>query len=267
MIRSLKIIVLVKQVPVMSQVKFDVGRGKVDRSSADVEMNPFDLHALEAAVQIKEKAGGSILVISMGPNRAELVLRDALARGADSALLLRDRRFAGADTLATSYTLACAIKQFQDFHLIIAGEKTVDGDTGQVGPELAEHLNIPHVAHVFKLDVSDERLVAVCDMGGLSYTMEAAFPVLVTVTKDVNTPRLPAFRDKIKARQMKVEIKGAKELATAADAARFGVRGSPTRVHRVTIPSEENRKGRIFANAVDEAISEILEDVFKPFYQ
>jgi len=263
----LKIIVLVKQVPVMSQVKFDIGRGKVDRSSAGVEINPFDLHALEAAVQLKEKIGGSILAISMGPSRAELVLRDALARGADSALLLRDRRFAGADTWATSYTLASAIKQAQGFDLIISGEKTVDGDTGQVGPELAEHLNIPHLAHAFKLDVFDDRLVAVCDMDGMSYTMEVAFPVLVTVTKDTNTPRLPAFRDKIKARQMKVEIKGAKELATAADATRFGVRGSPTRVHRVIIPSEENRKCRIFTNSVDEAINEILEDILKPFYK
>ena len=263
----MKIIVPVKQVPVMSQVKFDVGRGKVDRSSADVEINPFDLHALEAAVQLKEKVGGSILAISMGPARAELVLRDALARGADSALLLRDRRFAGADTLATSYTLASAIKQVPDFDLIIVGEKTVDGDTGQVGPEIAEHLNIPHIAHAFKLDIFGDRLVAVCDMDGLSYTMEAGFPVLLTVTKDANTPRLPTFRDKIKARQMKVGIKGVKELATAAEAARFGIRGSPTRVHRVIIPSEENRKGRIYKNSVDEAISEILEDILKPFYQ
>lgn len=260
----LKIIVLVKQVPVMSQVKFDVDRGKVDRSSADVEINPFDLNALEAAVQIKEKVGGSILAISMGPARAELALRDALARGADSALLLRDRKFAGADTLATSYTLASAIRQVEGFDLIVCGEKTVDGDTAQVGPELAEHLNIPHVAHAFKLDVSADRLVAACDMDGMSYTMEVGFPVLVAVTKDANTPRLPTFRDKVKARQMEVGVKGARELATVADATRFGSPGSPTWVHRVLIPSAEYRKGRIFADSVDEAVSEIVAEVFKP---
>ncbi len=250
----------------MSQVKFDVDRGKVDRSSADVEINPFDLNALEAAVQIKEKIGGSILAISMGPARAELALRDALARGADSALLLRDRKFAGADTLATSYTLASAIKQVEGFDLIVCGEKTVDGDTAQVGPELAEHLGIPHIAHAYKLDASDDRLVAVCDMDGMSYTMEVGLPVLVTVTKDANTPRLPTFRDKVKARQMEVEIKSARELAAVADAARFGAQGSPTWVHRVLIPSAEYRKGRIFADSVDEAVSEIVAEVFKPFH-
>jgi len=267
MTTGLKIIVLVKQVPVMSQVKFDVDRGKVDRSSADVEINPFDLNALEAAVQIKEKTGGSILAISMGPARAELALRDALARGADRALLLRDRKFAGADTLATSYTLASAIRQAEGFDLILTGEKTVDGDTGQVGPELAEHLDIPHIAHAYKLDVSDERLVAVCDMDGTSYTLEVGFPVLVTVTKDANTPRLPTFRDKVKARQVAVEVKSTRELAAVADAARFGAPGSPTWVHRVLIPSAEYRKGRIFTGSVDEAVAEIVTEVFRPYHR
>ena len=263
----LKIIVPVKQVPVMSQVKFDVDRGKVDRSSADVEINPFDLNALEAAVQIKEKGGGSIMAISMGPARAELTLRDALSRGADSALLLKDRKFAGADTLATSYTIASAIRQIEGFDLIITGEKTVDGDTAQVGPELAEHLDIPHIAHAYKLDVSDDRLVAVCDMDGMSYTMAVGFPALVTVTKDANVPRLPTFRDKVKARQMEVEIRGVRELADAADAARFGAQGSPTWVHRVVVPSAEYRKGRIFTDSVDEAVSEIVAEVFRPFHR
>jgi len=247
----------------MSQVKFEIEKGKVDRSSAGVEINPFDLNALEAAVQIKEGLGGHIIAISMGPRRAESALREALARGADGAVLLEDSRFAGADTLATSYTLASAIRKLGEFDLIICGEKTVDGDTGQVGPELAEHLNIPHISYVFKLEVQSQKLVAVSDMSGQSYTIECQFPALLTVTKDANTPRLPTFRDKLKARQAKIEIWNARELSTVADTSRFGARGSPTKVWKVTIPSEAGRKGKIFPNSVDEAITEIADNLLR----
>jgi len=257
----MRIIVPLKQVPDMNQVKFDVARGRVDRSSAGTEINPFDLHALEAAVQMKENMGGTVTVISMGPRRAEASLKDALARGADNALLLEDRKFAGADTWATSYTLACAIRKLGKFDLIICGEKTVDGDTGQVGPEIAEHLDIPHIAYVFRLEVREQRIVAQCEMGGRGYTMESDFPVLLTVTKDMNIPRLPGFRDKIKARQVKVEVWGTGELADFVDSSRCGVRGSPTRVQRVIIPSEENRKGKIFRDTAEEAIDEIAADL------
>ena len=257
----MRIVVPIKQVPDMSQVKFETDKGIVDRSSADAEINPFDLYALEAAVQIKDKLGGTITVISMGPRRAESALRDALARGADSAVLLEDKTFAGADTLATSYTLASAIKKRGEFDLVICGEKTVDGDTGQVGPELAEHLNIPHVAYVSKLVEVGEKLVVMCDMEGESYTVEAGFPMLITVTKDVNTPRLPAFRDKANARRAKVEVWDAKELSAIAEKTRFGVRGSPTRVHKVMIPSEEGRKGKVFRNTADEAIGEVADAI------
>ena len=257
----MRIIVPIKQVPDMNQVKFEVDRGRVDRSSAGVEINPFDLNALEAAVQIKEDTGGTVTAISMGPHRAESSLRDALARGADDAVLLEDRKFAGADTLATSYTIACAIRKLGAFDFILCGEKTVDGDTGQVGPEIAEHLNIPHIAYVSWLEVRGGTLVAQCEMGGRAYTVESAFPVLLTVTKDLNIPRLPGFRDKAKARQVAVAVWGARELASVADISRYGVRGSPTRVHRVIIPSEENRKGKIFRNAVEEAIDEIAAEL------
>ena len=257
----LRTIVPIKQVPDMSQVKFKADKRIVDRSSANAEINPFDLYALEAAVQIKEKLGGTITAISMGPGRAETALRDALARGADSAVLLEDRTLAGADTLATSYALASAIKKLGEFDLIICGEKTVDGDTGQVGPELAEHLGIPHVAYVSRLAEVGERLVAVCDMEADLYTIESGLPVLITVTKDANTPRLPTFRDKVNARKARVEIWSAEELSTVADPDRFGVRGSPTRVHKVTIPIEEGRKGKVFRNTVDKATDEIADAI------
>jgi len=257
----LRIIVPMKQVPDMRQVKFDTEKGKVDRSSAAAEINPFDLHALETAVQLKEKLGAAVTAISMGPRRAEVALRDALARGADSAVLLEDSKFAGADTLATSYTLACAIRKLGGFDLIICGEKTVDGDTGQVGPELAEHLNIPHLAYVSKLVEAGEKLVAVCDMEGEAHIVEASLPVLLMVTKDINIPRLPTFRDKAMARKAEVTIWNAEELSSFADPSRFGIEGSPTRVRKVFLPSEEGRKGKIFRNTNEEAISDVAQAI------
>ncbi len=259
----LRIIVPIKQVPDMSQVKFDTEKGRVNRSSATAEINPFDLNALEVAVQIKEKLGGTITAISMGPQQAESALRDALSRGADNAVLLTDRAFAGADTLATSYTVASAIRKLGEFDLIICGEKTVDGDTGQVGPQIAEHLGIPHVAYVSKVEEVGEKLVVACNMEGERYLVESNFPFLITVTKDINTPRLPSLRGKLNARKAEIETWGAEELSSIAEKGRFGTQGSPTRVHRITIPTEGGRKGKIFRDASDETIEEIVNALYK----
>jgi len=254
------LVVLIKPSPDIEKVRFDTVRGVVDRSSAPLEINPFDLNALEAAVQIKEKLGGEITAISMAPPMAEPVLKDAIARGADRAILLTDKRFAGADTLATSYTLASAIKKLGKFDLIICGEKTVDGDTAQVGPEVAEHLDIPHVAYVSRIkEISRERLLVVSDMG-VPYLMELRLPGLITVTKDVNKPRLPTLRDKLRARKAKIEVWTADDLADVADVNRFGFSGSPTRVVKAFVLTEKKRKGVIFKgeDAVDRLI-EVLE--------
>jgi len=262
---GLHIIVPIKYVPDIERVKFDVEKGRIDRSSAPGEINPFDLHALEAAVQIKERLGGSITVVSMGPPQAEAALRDAISRGADRAILLTDERFAGADTLATSYTLACALKKLQPFDLVICGEKTVDGDTGQVGPELAEHLGLPHVSYVSEIrDVSRDGILVVVDMGRSYYLVKLRMPALIVVTKDVNKPRLPTLRDKLRARRAKVEIWNADVLADIADMSRFGYIGSPTTVHRITFPEERGRKARIFTgvNAIEELLK-VLEVVLK----
>jgi electron transfer flavoprotein beta subunit len=255
----LRIVVPIKQVPDMTAVKFDTEKGTVDRSSAAAEINPFDLYAIEAAVQLKEKAGGTITAISMGPPNADASLRDAISRGADRGILLTDRAFAGADTLATSYTLASAVKELDGFDLIICGEKTVDGDTGQVGPEMAEHLGIPHIAYVSKVEGLTDKLSVVCDMEREHYHFACPFPVLITVTKDVNSPRLPTFRDKSNARRAKIDVWTAADLATVADKDKFGGSGSPTRVWKITIPGEEGRKSRIFRDGNNECFTEIIE--------
>ena len=243
----LSIIVLIKQVPDIEKVRFDVETGRIDRSSAPGEINPFDLNALEAAVQIKETVGGYVTALSMGPMQAISSLRDAMARGADDAVLLEDRRFAGADTLATSHTLAAAIRKIGFHDIILCGEKTVDGDTGQVGAEVAELLEIPHVYYVSKIvSVSNDSITVVSETEDASYTLESSFPVLVSVTRDVNKPRLPTLKNKLKAMKSEVKIWHAEDLSGFLDLDRAGYLGSPTSVQKVVVQKEKTRQGRIF---------------------
>ncbi|MBS7607462.1 electron transfer flavoprotein subunit beta/FixA family protein [Candidatus Bathyarchaeota archaeon] len=260
----MNIIVLMKQVPEIEKVRFDPEKGRLDRSSAGATTNPFDLNALEAAVQIKEKVGGIVTAISMGPMKAEEMLRDALARGADKAILLSDERFAGADTLATAYTLAAAIRKLGAFDLVICGEKTVDGDTAQVGPEVAEFLNIPHAAYVEEiLNVSENNIVVKARMERSHYIMRLTLPALITVTKDVNTPRLPTLRDKIRAMRAPITIWRYEDLEEVADPRYFGFDGSPTRVIKVYTPSAEKRLGKMISGSPEEVAREIVHVLIK----
>jgi len=258
---SLTLVVLIKQVPDITRVRFDAEKGRIDRSSAEAEINPFDLNALEAAVQVKEKLGGTVLAISMGPPSAVVALRDALARGADEAILLEDNKFAGADTLATSYTLAGAIKKLRSFDIIFCGEKTVDGDTGQVGAEVAEFLQIPHLYYVSKIkEVTKDKIIVVSEMEDASYVMECDFPVLVSVTKDVNKPRLPTLRENIRAIKAEVKIWHAEDLADVLNLNNVGYAGSPTVVSKVLVPEEKERGGKVFTD-VNEGVKVVLEEL------
>lgn len=239
------IIVLAKQVPDIEKVKFLKDSNWVDRKSADTEINPFDLNAIEAAQQIKEKLGATVTVISMGPPSAEAVLREAIARDADRGILLSDNAFAGADTLATSYTLAAAIKKVGAFDLILCGEKTVDGDTGQIGPAVAERLGVSLLPFVSQItEVTDTKVTAVTETSGGSLNVEASFPLLLTGTKEINIPRLPTLKEKLRARKAEVEKWSATDL-TDADASKFGANGSPTWVESISVPPEKKRKGEI----------------------
>jgi electron transfer flavoprotein beta subunit len=241
----LHIIVLAKQVPDIEKVKFLDDSKRVDRKSADAEINPFDLNAVEAAQQIKEKLGATVTVISMGPPSAEAVLREAIARDADRGILLSDDAFAGADTLATSYALAAAIRKVGDFDLILCGEKTVDGDTGQVGPAVAERLGLPLLPFVSQLtEVSDKKVVAVMETSAGSLNVEASFPLLLTATKEINIPRLPTLKEKLRARKAEVEKWSAADLAEV-DASKLGAVGSATWVESISVPPEKKRKGEV----------------------
>jgi len=242
----LHIIVLVKQVPDIEKVQFNKDSGWVDRSSADSEINPFDLNALEAAQRMKETLEATVTVLSMGPATAEAVLKEGVARNADRGILLTDEKFAGADTLATSYALAAAIKKVGDFDLLLCGEKTVDGDSGQVGPGVAERLGIPHLSFVSQIsECSEEKITAVTETASGSIIVESAFPVLLSCTKELNVPRLPTLKDKLRARKSEIEKWSASDLSDVADASKFGAEGSATWVESISVPPDKKRKGEV----------------------
>ena len=190
----MKIIVCMKQVPATSQVEIDPETGAMKRLSADTRTNPYDLFALETDLQIKEKTGGTVVVLTMGPGQAEAMMKDAYTMGADEAVILSDRKFAGADVLATSYTLAQGIHVLGSADLIICGRQTTDGDTAQVGPAIAEHLGIPHCAWVSEiLRVDSDSIEVRQDLVSVSQISRMHFPCLITVDKDMCVPRLPSY--------------------------------------------------------------------------
>jgi electron transfer flavoprotein beta subunit len=231
----MRIIVCIKQVPDTMEVQIDPETGTLQREGIEAVVNPLDMYALEEGIRLKEKYGGTVITLSMGPPQAEKALREALALGCDEAILLSDRAFAGADTWATSYTLACAIKKIGDYDLIVCGLKTTDGDTAQVGPGLAEELGIPHVSYVGKIVDVDEATAKLNRPIEESYeVVETPLPCLITVTKEINVPRLPSFRRKMQARKMAVTVWGVSDLT--GEESRFGLEGSATRVIKVFPP-------------------------------
>jgi len=249
----------VKQVPDMQRVKFDTKAGRVDRSSAPGVVNPVDLNALETALRIRDAHGGSVTALSMGPLQAESALKECLARGADRAVLLADKAFAGSDTWATSYTLAAAVKKLGGCDLVICGEKTVDGDTGQVGPEMAEWLGIPHVSYVRQVIDLNGRLKVLCEMSNGLHVAEASLPALITVTRRAYRPRYATPQRIFKAVTTSIERWGVEDLKDMASADHFGVRGSPTRVTKIVVPPVEGRKGQRLAGPPAEVVATLLK--------
>ena len=190
----MKILVCMKQVPAGTKVDIDPETGAMKRLAGETRTNPYDLFALESALQLREKVGGSVTVLTMGPPQAEEMMRDAYTMGADDAVILSDRKFAGADVLATSYALSQGITAIGDVDLIICGKQTTDGDTAQVGPAIAEHLGIPHAAWVSEIVDADSKSIQVKqDLVSVSQTSKIPYPCLITVDKDMCVPRLPSY--------------------------------------------------------------------------
>lgn len=260
--KDLTYVVLIKQVLDMDEVDFIYEEGQIDRSSATLEPNPFDLNALEEAVKYKEELGGKVIAISMGPGQAESTLRDALARGADRAILLTGPEFAGSDTWATSLALGGALNAIGGFDLIFCGEKTVDGDTGQVGPEVSEFLDIPHSCFVSNLQFADtdEGVINVeSGVWGATYVKEIFLPALITVTKDINEPRLPSFKDKMKAKQAEIERWDSGDIDINPEV--LGIKGSPTYVADTEIPPPDKREAIILREEAGDAVTKLLRNV------
>lgn len=232
----LRIVVCIKQVPETRNVEIDERTGVLLRDGVDSIMNPYDLHALEVALRIKEDYGGTVFVISMGPPQAEAVIREAYMMGADQGFLLSDRAFAGADTLATAYTLARGIQKIGEVDLIVCGLQTTDGDTAQVGPGIAEFLRIPHESNVMRMSkVQCERIEVVSDLGTFVHRKRIKCPCLITVTKAVAQPRLLSYRLKKATMNRTVTTWSAIDIADGEDDF-FGLRGSPTQVERIFAP-------------------------------
>lgn len=234
-----KIIVCIKQVPATQKIGVDPQTGVLLRDGVETKMNPFDLYALETALQIKETIGATIAVITMGPPNAQAIIDEAYALGADEGYLLTDRKFAGADVLATSFTLANGISQIKDYDLIICGKQTTDGDTAQVGPAIAEHLSIPHVSWVLNLEKYNKSEITVRqDLGSHLALATLPYPCLITVEKDIFTPRLPSYLKKLAAAKRQTTILTLNDLVIK-DENRYGLAGSPTQVERIFEPTKD----------------------------
>jgi len=250
------IIVCIKQVPETIDVQIDTKTNTLIREGVPSIVNPFDMYAIEEGLRIKEKMGGTVTAISMGPPQAKEVLKEAISMGADNAILLSDRKFAGADTLATSYTLGAAIKKMGKFDLTICGKQAIDGDTAQVGPGLAEVLNIPHVSYVRKIEEINSRYMRVERMTESGHEIiETALPALITVVKEINEPRLPSFRGKLRAKNMEIPVWNAEDLGL--DENRIGLLGSPTQVIRIFRP-QRVKKGIVLDGEPDECVNRFI---------
>lgn len=252
----MKLLVCVKQVPDAKDVRLDPKTNTLAREGVESIMNPYDRHALEEAVAIKEGQGGTVTVITMGPPQAEAVLREAIACGADEAVLVSDRAFAGADTWATSYTLARAVETLGGFDLILCGKQAIDGDTAQVGPGLACRLRLPYAACVQKTRQVTGEVIEVERMMDDGFdVLRLPLPALVTVVKDINEPRVASLKGKMKAKKAAIVQFSAADIG--ADPRSIGLAGSPTQVVRVFSPEPRGDR-KIFSGSVAEQVDQLV---------
>jgi electron transfer flavoprotein beta subunit len=245
------IVVCIKQVPGTTQVKINPDTGTLIRDGVEAIVNPFDEFAIEEALRIKERVGNaSVKVITMGPPQAEEALKSAIAMGADEGFLISDRAFAGADTWATSYTVARGIKSLGAVDLIICGKQAIDGDTAQVGPGVAEMLGIPFVAWVRKVEeISDTHMRVERMMEDGYEVVDIPLPGLITVIKEINVPRMASLKGKMRAKKAIITKLTAESLK--ADGDKIGQKGSPTQVLRSFVPERKSGGEKIIGEVPD----------------
>ena len=253
------IIVCIKQVPGTAEVKINPETNTLIREGVEAVINPFDLYALEEAVKLKEATNGKVTVMTMGPPQAENALRDAVAVGADEVILITDRNFAGSDTWATSYTLARAVKKIGDYDLIICGKQAIDGDTAQVGPEMSEELDVPCVTNVSRIrETAEKSIILERMMEEGKQVIKLPLPSLITVVKEINTPRLPSLKGKMRARKQEIIKWNAADMACELD--RIGLQGSPTAVAKIFAPPQRTG-GEILQGDIETQVRKLIHSL------
>ncbi|MCK5654806.1 MAG: electron transfer flavoprotein subunit beta/FixA family protein [Candidatus Aureabacteria bacterium] len=256
------IVICIKQVPDTTDIRIDPETNTLVREGVASIINPFDMYAIEEGVRIKEKYGGKVTVISMGPPQVEAALREAISLGVDEAVLLSDRAFAGSDTLATSFALSEGLKKI-GYDIIICGKQAIDGDTAQVGPGIATHLDIPQITYVKKIEkIEDGKIVSERMVEEGYEVVESTLPVLLTVVKEINEPRLPSLKGKIKAKKSEIKIITAEDLKI--DTGKVGLDGSPTWVMKIFTPPKKEG-GKIFKGTADEVVAELMNEIQNGF--
>lgn len=262
----MNIIVCIKQVPNTADVRIDPSTNTLIREGVESIINPFDMYAIEEGIRLREKYGGKVTVLCMGPMQAQDALKEAVSMGIDEAVLLSDRAFAGSDTLATSHTLACAIRELASYDIIICGKQASDGDTAQVGPGISVHLDLPQITYVRKIE--EIRPVQPDGKGGYIRAerlleegyeiIESSLPALITVVKEINEPRLPSLKGKIKASKMNIPVWNAGQIG--ADIERLGLRGSPTVVKKIFSPPRRTG-GKILKGDAKQTAEELVKEL------
>lgn len=261
--RSLKIVVCIKQVPDTSDIRINPETNTLMREGVEAIINPFDMYAIEEGLRLKEKYGGSVIALSMGPQQAESALREAMGLGVDEAHLLSDKAIAGADTLATAYTLSACIKKLDGADIVFMGRQAIDGDTGQVGPGVAENLGIPHITNVRKIEKIEEgdshTSIVVERLLEDGYArLRTRLPLVLTVVKEINEPRMPSLRARLHAKSSEIKIWTCRDLSIDVD--QTGLTGSPTQVVRLFTPPRP-KGGRLLYGDTKKVVSQLLEEL------
>ena len=252
----MKIVVCVKQVPDTTEVRLDPVTNTLIRDGVPSIINPDDKAGIEAALRLRDQVGGTVTILSMGPPQADVALREALAMGADEAILLSDRAFGGADTWATSSTIAAALKKM-DYDLIITGRQAIDGDTAQVGPQIAEHLGLPQVSYVEDIQPEGDYLIVKRKFEDRSYLLKVKTPALLTALAELNEPRYMTIRGVYEAYEKEIKVWGLKDLEDTIDVTNIGLKGSPTNV-RKSFTKQAKGAGEKFNVTDDEAVEIII---------
>jgi electron transfer flavoprotein alpha/beta subunit len=258
----MKIIVTVKQVPDTQEVKIDPKTGALIREGVPSIINPDDKNAIEEALRIKESCDDvAVTVLSMGPPQAEIALREALSMGADSAILVSDRAFAGADTLATSYVLAMAIEKIKNYDLILCGRQAIDGETGQVGPQLAEALGLPQATFAEEIIIQGKLVTVKSNFDSVTRVIEMKMPGLITVSKRINKPRFKTMNNVLRAYRDKEVVTWTRE-DLKPNPMRIGFNGSPTWVKKTFVP-RHSRDGLVIDKPAADSAKDILNFILE----